>query len=84
MVRPPYESAVDKQERLDAAAKLLRSGPKTAEQLMAALKVSQPTLSRTIQAGPQRFLKFRVSGQRTPMYACERPLPGGVSPSQRI
>jgi DNA-binding transcriptional ArsR family regulator len=58
--------------------------PRTAAQLTAALGISQPTLSRTIRALPQTVTSFRVSGQRTPLYALLRQLPMGLNPRQRI
>ena len=52
--------------------------------MIAALGVSQPTLSRTIQRLAQTVTTFRVSGERTPLYALLRQLPLGLSPRQRI
>lgn len=71
------------EQRLDALNRLLRQGPKTAEALMNALGISQPTLSRTIQLLPQA-VTFRRPGIRTPQYALLRPLAGGLNPRQRI
>jgi hypothetical protein len=62
----------------------LTGGPRTGAQLTQALGISQPTLSRTIQALPHSVTSFRVSGQRTPLYGLLRPLPMGVNPRQRI
>lgn len=62
----------------------LRRGPRSAAQLTAALGVSQPTLSRTIQKLGGLATWFRVSGQRTPLYAALRTLPQGLSPRQSI
>ena len=62
----------------------LAAGPRTAAQLAAALEISQPTLSRTIQALSQTVTSFRVKGQRTPLYGVLRQLPLGLSPRQRI
>lgn len=62
----------------------LRGGPQTAAQLMAALGISQPTLSRTIQSLSRLVTTFRVSGDRTPRYALLRQLPLGLNPRQRI
>ncbi|WP_457337194.1 HipA domain-containing protein [Rhizobacter sp. P5_C2] len=56
----------------------------TAAQLMAALGVSQPTLSRTIQSLSSTVTAFRVSGDRTPRYALLRQLPLGLHSRQRI
>lgn len=62
----------------------LTGGPRTAAQLTAALGISQPTLSRTIQALSQTVTSFRVTGQRTPLYGLLRQLPMGLNPRQRI
>ncbi len=64
--------------------RILRVGPKSAAQLLAALGISQPTLSRTIQQLSQTVTSFRISGDRTPRYALLRPLPLGLKPRQRI
>lgn len=65
-------------------ARLLSQGPQSAAQLMAALGVSQPTLSRTIHRLAQTVTMFRVRGERTPKYALLRQLPQGLNPRQRI
>lgn len=62
----------------------MRFGPRSARELTDALGISQPTLSRTIQAHPAVFTTFRVSGDRTPKYAVLRHLPGGLNPRQSI
>ena len=62
----------------------LRSEVLSAAQLMAALSISQPTLSRTIQGLSRSVTTFRVSGDRTPKYALLRQLPLGLLPRQRI
>ncbi len=62
----------------------LAGGPRTAAQLTAALGISQPTFSRTIQALSQTVTAFRVTGQRTPLYGLLRQLPMGLNPRQRI
>lgn len=62
----------------------MRSGPRSAQELVNALGISQPTLSRTIQAFPALFTTFRVSGDRTPKYGRLRDLPGGLNPRQTI
>lgn len=62
----------------------MRFGPCSARELMNALGVSQPTLSRTIQASSAWFTTFRVSGDRTPKYGRLRELPGGLNPRQTI
>jgi HipA-like C-terminal domain len=51
---------------------------------MAALGISQPTLSRTIRALPHMVTSFRVTGDRTPRYALLRQLPLGLNPRQHI
>lgn len=62
----------------------LRYGHRTAAQLISALGISQPTLSRTIQSLSRTVTSFRVTGVRTPMYGLLRPLPMGLSARQRI
>lgn len=62
----------------------LSGGPRTVAQLIQALNVSQPTLSRTIRGLFQRVTSFRVTGQRTPLYALLRQLPMGLSGRQRV
>ncbi len=62
----------------------LKEGPRSAAQLMAALGVSQPTLSRTIQGLAHTVTSFRIKGDRTPRYALLRELPQGLSARQRI
>ena len=62
----------------------LRGGPLSATQLVAALGVSQPTLSRAIQKLKHSVTSFRVSGDRTPRYALLRELPRGLAARQRI
>jgi len=62
----------------------LTRGPKTAEQLTSVLGISQPTLSRSIRELSQSVTSFRVTGQRTPLYALLRQLPMGINPRQRI
>lgn len=64
--------------------RLLRTGPLTAAQLMAALGVSQPVLSRTIRSLSPSVTSFRIRGDRTPRYAWLRPLPLGLHPQQRV
>lgn len=56
----------------------------SAAQLMAALGVSQPTLSRTIQNLAHSVTSFRIAGQRTPKYALLRELPRGLGARQQI
>lgn len=74
-------SADSSSRRIELA---LSGGPRTSEQLMASLGISQPTLSRSIRALSQKVTSFRVKGQRTPLYALLRQLPMGLSPRQRI
>lgn len=62
----------------------LSAGPLTAAQLLATLRISQPTLSRTIQTLSQTVTSFRVTGQRTPLYGLLRQLPMGIQPRQHI
>jgi hypothetical protein len=61
----------------------LRGGPLSSAQLTAALGISQPTLSRTIQ-NLRTVTPFRISGERTPRYGLLRQLPKGLDPRQRI
>lgn len=56
----------------------------SAAQLVAALGVSQPTLSRTIQSLARSVTSFRIPGHRTPRYALLRELPQGLSARQQI
>lgn len=56
----------------------------SAAQLVAALGVSQPTLSRTIQSLARSVTSFRIPGHRTPQYALLRELPRGLNARQRI
>ena len=65
-------------------AQILRAGSSTAAELMAALKISQPTLSRTIHGMSQTVTSFRVAGTRAPQYAMRRQLPFGLNPQQRL
>lgn len=71
-------------QRIKELERTMRFGPRSAKELMNALGVSQPTLSRTIQAYPALFTSFRVSGDRTPKYGRLRDLPGGLNPRQTI
>lgn len=64
--------------------RFLRAGPMSAAQLMTALGVSQPTLSRTIQNLAHLVTSFRIAGQRTPRYALLRELPRGLGARQPI
>lgn len=71
------------EQRTDAIIRALRNGPRSAEDLMGTLGISQPTLSRTIQKIPSVCV-FRHQGIRTPQYALLRGLPGGLAPRQNI
>ena len=64
--------------------RLLRVGPQTAAQLMAATGLSQPAISRTMRGLSASVTSFRVKGDRTPMYALLRQLPFGINPRQHI
>ena len=67
-----------------ATLRALRGGPRSAAQVTAALGISQPTFSRTIQGLGSQVTSFRLKGQRTPLYAALRALPQGISPRQAI
>lgn len=56
----------------------------SAAELVAALNVSQPTISRTIQSLAGSVTSYRIRGDRTPRYALLRELPRGLSARQRI
>lgn len=70
--------------RVDEMRRLLRHEPRTAQDIMSALSISQPTLSRTIRGASEVFTSFRVSGERTPKYGLLRQLPGGLNPRQTV
>lgn len=74
----------DNAHRTTELERLLRHESRTAGELMSALGISQPTLSRTIQALPGVLTSFRVSGDRTPRYAALRKLPGGLDSRQIV
>lgn len=78
--RQPDES----QRRLQAIERVLLSGPRSAQELMGALAISQPTLSRTIQSNPEKLTFFRTAGDRTPKYALLRTLPLGLNARQTV
>lgn len=67
-----------------AVERLLVSGPLSATQLTTSLVISQPTLSRTIQALTASVVPFRITGDRTPRYGLLRKLPLGLDARQRI
>ncbi len=80
----PAAGAADPDRRIGELVRALHAGPRSAQELIQALGISQPTLSRTIQARPGLFTAFRISGDRTPKYAVLRTLPGGLSARQPI
>jgi hypothetical protein len=63
---------------------LLAAGPRTAAQLTAAMRISQPTLSRIVGRMNDSVAMFRVPGERTPRYGLLRQLPLGLPARQRI
>ncbi len=65
-------------------ASLLSAGALSAKQLMSALGISQPTLSRTIHGLSASVTVFRIPGDRTPKYGLLRQLPWGLPPRQKI
>jgi HipA-like C-terminal domain len=67
-----------------ALERQLRMGPQSAAQLIAALGVSQPTLSRAIQRLGTSVISFKPTGDRTPRYALLRLLPDGLGARQHI
>ena len=69
--------------RVDATQRLLSRKTMAASDLLGALDISQPTLSRTIQQIPDS-IQFRVTGVRTPRYGLVRRLPGNVSGQQKV
>lgn len=64
--------------------RVLRQGPQPAAQVIAVLGISQPTFSRTIQHLGDQVTTFRVTGQRTPLYAALRTLPQAINPRQSV
>jgi hypothetical protein len=71
-------------DRKQELALLLRGGPLSAQALISTLGISQPTLSRAMQAAPELFTQFRIPGERTTQYGCLRALPGGLLPRQTV
>lgn len=71
-------------ERMEAIYRQLHGGPRSAQELVTALGISQPTLSRSIQSDLIRLTSFRIAGHRTPQYALLRQLPGALPARQRI
>ncbi|GAB2828984.1 type II toxin-antitoxin system HipA family toxin YjjJ [Comamonas piscis] len=67
-----------------AIERALSGGPCSGQQLLDALDISQPTLSRTIRELSTRITMFREPGQRAPQYALLRKLPLGLHPRQRV
>lgn len=80
----PPALTVAVQAQQDALRRVLASGPASVSELATSLQVSQPTLSRTIQRASNEVIRFRIHGQRTPLYALTRALPGHVHPSQKM
>ncbi|VVE03595.1 hypothetical protein PIN31009_02267 [Pandoraea iniqua] len=70
--------------RIEALRRLLSREPRTAQEITAALSISQPTLSRTIRDASEVFTSFRISGDRVPRYGLLRQLPGGLNPRQTV
>jgi hypothetical protein len=68
----------------EALERALRRGPQSAAQLLAALRVSQPTLSRALRGFGPAVTFFRIPGERAPRYALLRQLPMGLDSRQRI
>ena len=81
---PAGSASPENEKRLQELGLLLRFGPRSAQELMAALGISQPTLSRTIRVFHDVLTSFRVSSDRTPKYALLRKLPGGLNARQSI
>ena len=77
-------SSHDRDTLGQAILRTLQSGPRSAAQLSAALGLSQPTFSRTIQSLGSAAVLFRVTGQRTPLYAALRTLPQALSARQPV
>ena len=67
-----------------AIERTLAGGPRSGQQLVESLGISQPTLSRTIRELSTTVTMFREPGQRTPHYAQLRKLPLGLNPRQRV
>lgn len=73
----------DAESRVDAIKRLLSRRSLAASDLLSALDISQPTLSRTIHQIPDA-IQFRVSGVRTPRYGIVRRLPGNLSGQHKV
>ena len=71
------------QRRIDTLNASLCSQTRGTDELLAALAVSQATLSRTIHAVPG-VLQFRVTGVRTPRYGILRRLPCNLVAHQKV
>lgn len=67
-----------------AVERALAGGPRSGQQLLESLGISQPTLSRTIRELSATVTMFREPGQRAPQYALLRKLPLGLNPRQRV
>jgi len=76
--------ATDDADEEGKLGRLLGAGPRTAAELMADLKVSQPTLSRIVSRMNDSVLMFRIPRERTPRYGLLRSLPLGIASRQRI
>lgn len=83
MARSPNSGSEDPRRRVDQVRRLLGRRSMGTDELLAALGVSQPTLSRTIQQVPDAFF-FRLTGVRTPRYGLIRSLPGHLSGHQKV
>ncbi len=81
MLSPSPQPSNDLHQAIERA---LASGPRSGQQLVEALGISQPTLSRAIRELSTRVTMFREPGQRTPQYALLRKLPLGLKPRQRV
>jgi hypothetical protein len=71
-------------ERVSLLLRALQQGARSTDELLEALAVSQPTLSRTIQAAGADVVGFRLPGVRTPRYARLRDIGAGLAPRQPL
>lgn len=78
-LRAPTQAIADRVPRLLRA---LQRGPRGTDELLEDMGVSQPTLSRTIQAAGPEVVSFRLPGVRTPRYARLRQLGADVDARQ--
>jgi len=81
MPSAPRPAISDLHQALERA---LSGGPRSGQQLLESLGISQPTLSRTIRELSATVTMFRERGQRAPQYALLRKLPLGLNPRQRV